>query len=66
MRSWLWRSKEKDEKRLQSVRVLMPVVVVVVLVATVGTSHDPLIVVVDGLKLVLMLASIGDPHARRT
>ena len=42
MRSWLWRSKEKDEKRLQSVRVLMPVVVVVVLVATVGTSHVPL------------------------
>ena len=38
----MWRSKEKHEKRLQSVRVLMPVVVVVVLVATVGTSHDPL------------------------
>ena len=40
-------------------------VVVVVLVATVGTSHDPFIVVVDGLKLVLMLASTGDSHARR-
>ena len=41
-RGWLWRCKGKDRKRFPSVGVPMLVVVIIVLVATVGTSHDPL------------------------